>query len=306
MQPPTLAAVIPLKSLGTAKGRLAGTLAPDDRRSLVLSMFDHVATTAMKATSIDRVVVVTASRAAARRARGHGLQVVDDPGGGLNAAVMAADALLAPDAVLAHDGATLVLAADLPEVTAAEIDHVASLAGSGPGVVVASTHDGGTGALLRRPGRVIAPRYGAGSAAAHLAAGAAAGVRTAHLRLPGLTYDVDHPSDLARVGLLAPEMSGRVWSQGREPGAALDSPPRATATLTSRQEPTMPQGTIKSFDPESGAGTVVTDDQRELRFDTETFMASGLEELRLGQRVRFEIEDRDGDRRVRALNLVSF
>ena len=67
----------------------------------------------------------------------------------------------------------------------------------------------------------------------------------------------------------------------------------------------MPQGTIKSFDPESRAGTLVLDDQTELSFDSQTFMASGLEELRLGQRVRFELDDAD-DRRVRTLNLVSF
>jgi cold shock CspA family protein len=66
----------------------------------------------------------------------------------------------------------------------------------------------------------------------------------------------------------------------------------------------MPQGTIKSFDPESKSGTLVTDDQRELRFDTDTFMASGLEELRLGQRVRFELSGDGG--RIRGLNLVSF
>lgn len=64
----------------------------------------------------------------------------------------------------------------------------------------------------------------------------------------------------------------------------------------------MPQGTIKSFDPEAGAGTLVLDDQTEYGFDRETFLASGLQDLRLGQRVRFDI----ADDRVRNLNLVSF
>lgn len=67
----------------------------------------------------------------------------------------------------------------------------------------------------------------------------------------------------------------------------------------------MPQGTVKAFDPQSGSGTVVLDDQTELPFDRTTFMASGLLELRLGQRVRFRLEE-DGDaRRVRDLQLVS-
>lgn len=53
----------------------------------------------------------------------------------------------------------------------------------------------------------------------------------------------------------------------------------------------MPQGTIKDFDLETGRGTLVADDRRELTFDTQVFLDSGLEELRLGQRVRFRAEN---------------
>jgi cold shock CspA family protein len=63
----------------------------------------------------------------------------------------------------------------------------------------------------------------------------------------------------------------------------------------------MPQGTIKDYDPRTGTGTLVDDDRTELSFDTETFLASGLEELRLGQRVRFR---REGDT-VTDLQVVS-
>lgn len=67
----------------------------------------------------------------------------------------------------------------------------------------------------------------------------------------------------------------------------------------------MPQGTVKHFDVETHTGSVLLDNSDELPIDAETFAASGLLELRLGQRVRFEI-DQDGDlRRVRGLNLVS-
>jgi cold shock CspA family protein len=67
----------------------------------------------------------------------------------------------------------------------------------------------------------------------------------------------------------------------------------------------MPQGTVKHFDIATKTGTIVTDDQDELPFDAETFWASGLIEMRLGQRVRFEIEGSGDDRRVQDLNLVS-
>ena len=68
----------------------------------------------------------------------------------------------------------------------------------------------------------------------------------------------------------------------------------------------MPQGTVKYFDISTHTATILLDDQQELPVDAETFAASGLLELRLGQRVRFEIEGSGDDQRVRELNLVSF
>ncbi|MPZ73015.1 MAG: hypothetical protein GEU74_07255 [Nitriliruptorales bacterium] len=68
----------------------------------------------------------------------------------------------------------------------------------------------------------------------------------------------------------------------------------------------MPQGTVKYFDTSTNTGTILLDDQAELPVDQETFAASGLLELRLGQRVRFEVEGSGDDRRIRDLNLASF
>lgn len=67
----------------------------------------------------------------------------------------------------------------------------------------------------------------------------------------------------------------------------------------------MPQGTVKHFDIETNTGTVLLDDQEEIPIDAETFAASGLLELRLGQRVRFELDEDGGVRQIRRLNLVS-
>lgn len=68
----------------------------------------------------------------------------------------------------------------------------------------------------------------------------------------------------------------------------------------------MPQGTVKSFDPVSKAVVVLDDALNELLVDPQTFAASGLRELRLGQRVRFEVEGQpSGQYRVTNLNIVS-
>ncbi|HWB71818.1 MAG TPA: hypothetical protein VG452_06345 [Egibacteraceae bacterium] len=67
----------------------------------------------------------------------------------------------------------------------------------------------------------------------------------------------------------------------------------------------MPQGTVKHFDVETNTGTILLDNQDELPIDAEVFAASGLNELRLGQRVRFAIEQEGGTPRVRRLSIVS-
>ncbi|MDQ3528847.1 MAG: hypothetical protein M3425_02675 [Actinomycetota bacterium] len=67
----------------------------------------------------------------------------------------------------------------------------------------------------------------------------------------------------------------------------------------------MPQGTVKYFNIETNTGTVLTDDQTELPVDAETFAASGLLELRLGQRVRFTVHGDGANRRVRDLTIAS-
>jgi 2-phospho-L-lactate guanylyltransferase len=60
------------------------------------------------------------------------------------------------------------------------------------------------------------------------------------------------------------------------------------------------QGTIATFDHQTGAGTVLLDDGTEVRFAGDAFAASGLRLLRLGQRVRL---DRDGDGRINKVTL---
>jgi 2-phospho-L-lactate guanylyltransferase len=67
----------------------------------------------------------------------------------------------------------------------------------------------------------------------------------------------------------------------------------------------MPQGTVKYFDPETNSGIVMLDNQDELPVDAETFATSGLLELRLGQRVRFELDGSGEDQRITSVDIVS-
>jgi 2-phospho-L-lactate guanylyltransferase len=51
------------------------------------------------------------------------------------------------------------------------------------------------------------------------------------------------------------------------------------------------QGTVASFKPETGDGTVYLDDGTELAFPAAAFAASGLRLLRPGQRVKLRMAD---------------
>lgn len=252
----TVTAIVPLKAFASSKRRLAEHLTAAERGTLVRELFGGVVDSCLQAPGIDSVLAVVGDDQGAALARAAGASAIADPGGGLNAAVSYATSLVTTEAAL-------VVVADLPLIGAHDVSQLVHASGGEPVVLVAPTHDGGTGGLLRRPADVVAPRYGGPSAAAHLDAARAAGVRAGLIAIPGMAHDVDRPDDFDRYARTSRRTAGAP----------------------------MPQGTIKDYDPTTGRGTVVLDDREELAFGTEAFLASGLEELRLGQRVRLERSD---------------
>ena len=68
----------------------------------------------------------------------------------------------------------------------------------------------------------------------------------------------------------------------------------------------MPQGTVKRYDHDSRTAVLLDDQLVQLEVDQEAIAASGVLELRLGQRVKFEFEEgADGGQRVTNLAIVS-
>ena len=68
----------------------------------------------------------------------------------------------------------------------------------------------------------------------------------------------------------------------------------------------MDQGTIKDFDERERTGTLLTDDRTEVAIDSGSLEGSGILTLRIGQRVRFDTEQRDGEPVARSLRLVTW
>ena len=68
----------------------------------------------------------------------------------------------------------------------------------------------------------------------------------------------------------------------------------------------MDQGTIKHFDEGERTGTLLTDDRTEVAIDAGSLEGSDVLTLRIGQRVRFDREERDGAPVARSLRLVTW
>ena len=67
----------------------------------------------------------------------------------------------------------------------------------------------------------------------------------------------------------------------------------------------MEQGTIKTYDPSTKTGLILDDAKTEYSYGPDSFQGSGLRELRLGQRVKFNVEGEGEKTKVRDLTLVT-
>jgi 2-phospho-L-lactate guanylyltransferase len=161
-----------------------------------------------------------------------------------------------------------VVVADLPALVPHELTAVLELAAElGQAAVVADRTGTGSTVLALPAGTGLAADFGPDSLVRHVAAGAVAGSAGASLRC-----DVDSVADLriaAGLGL------------GPATTALLDASPLTLGGM---------QATVAHFDESTQAGTVLLDDGVELAFDAEAFASSGLRLLRLGQRVRIDVD----------------
>ncbi|MCC7099474.1 MAG: 2-phospho-L-lactate guanylyltransferase [Rubrivivax sp.] len=190
-------AVVPVKRFTQAKQRLHARCDDALRHALARAMLEDVLDALAAARGLAGVLLVTADAEAAGLARRRGMDVLEEAQpGGLNAAVTAAARHLRA----LGRRAMLVVPADAPGVSVAEIEHLGSVhAQRGDAVTLVPSHDhGGTNALLLDPPDAMAPAFGPDSFHRHLRRAHAAGLATSVLELPGLGLDLDHPHDLQR------------------------------------------------------------------------------------------------------------
>jgi len=66
------------------------------------------------------------------------------------------------------------------------------------------------------------------------------------------------------------------------------------------------QGTIKEYDDATKAGSLLQEDRVEVAIDAASIGDPAIRTLRLGQRVRYEVEEVEGRPVARSLALVTF
>ncbi len=187
-------AILPVKSFGAAKQRLAESLGAGSRQALAQAMFTDVLSSIRRVPGLDDIAVVTSDRTAEAAAGGHGVRVLPDTAqaGQSEAALIGIRHALAEgyDRVLLVPG-------DTPLVQPGDLAGL--LTRPGAVVIVPDRHGTGTNAVVLTPPDAIGPSFGEGSFARHVAAAEEAGVPHRVEEIRTLALDVDTADDLAEL-----------------------------------------------------------------------------------------------------------
>jgi 2-phospho-L-lactate/phosphoenolpyruvate guanylyltransferase len=186
-------AILPIKTFGEAKQRLAPEMTAGARRALAEAMYSDVLIALRRSGSLDGVLVVTADQAAQRIAGGYGAIVLDDDDQGHNpAATRGIRAALESGAER-----VLLVAGDCPLIDPGALDQLLERdASQRSALIVPDRHGTGTNALLLTPPGSLAPAFGAGSCQRHVETARAEGTPAEIVEMPSLALDVDTPEDL--------------------------------------------------------------------------------------------------------------
>ena len=200
-------AILPVKSFGDAKLRLAPALGSGSRQALAQAMFLDVLASLRRVAGLESVAVVTADPVAEEAARGEQVTVLADT----EQAGQSAAALIGIREAMARDfERVLLVPGDTPLIDPGEVAGL--LARRRPVSIVPDRHGTGTNALVLAPPDAIEPSFGPGSCERHVAAAEAAGLPHAVEELPTLMLDVDTSDDLDALAAELAERPGQAPS----------------------------------------------------------------------------------------------
>ena len=210
-------AIIPVKGLSAANGRLDDVLTPAERTRLAEALFTDLIVKLPRSRCIDDILVVTADPAVARQARWFEHKVLEqkrDEGHSEAAAAGARAAKAEGSARVA------MLPVDCPMLDVEELD---ARVGRSPRTVliVPDRHDTGTNALVLTPPDVFLPAFGPDSCARHVSRARASNISFALEKIESMATDLDTPEDMSLLRdrlLLDPQPAPRtaevLWELG--------------------------------------------------------------------------------------------
>jgi 2-phospho-L-lactate guanylyltransferase len=210
-------AIVPVKGLADANGRLKGFLSAAERTRLAEALFLDLIVKLPRSSCIDDLLIVTSDESVARQARwfGHMVLVEDRDRGHSEAATAGARAAM-------EEGADRVamLPVDCPML---DIDDLDAHIGRSPRTVliVPDRHGTGTNALVLTPPDIFEPAFGPDSCARHVSRARASEISFALEEVESLSSDLDDPEDYALLRdqlLLDPQPAPRtaqvLWELG--------------------------------------------------------------------------------------------
>jgi 2-phospho-L-lactate guanylyltransferase len=210
-------AIVPVKGLAVANGRLNGLLSEEERGRLAEALFLDLIVKLPRSRCIDDVLIVTSDPSVARQAGwfGHEVLVQETDEGHAEAAAAGARAAMAAGAQR-----VAMLPVDCPLMDTDELDaHL----GRSPrtALIVPDRHGTGTNALMLNPPDLFLPAFGPDSCARHVSRARATGQSFALEAVESLSLDLDTPEDftLLRDRLLldpqpAPRTAKVLWQLG--------------------------------------------------------------------------------------------
>jgi len=191
-------ALIPVKSLSTAKSRLAASLSQHQREKLVLDMFHHVLDVLLASELFEKVSVVSSDLHVLENAFLWGAQGILEEHHGHNQALHDA----AQKELLEGATGLLTISADLPLLTTREIRcfYRQSLQND---VVLAPSRDGtGTNAIVVHPPLAVPYVFGPGSLQRFIDAAKQKHLHYSKFHSLGLALDIDTIDDLDEAAIL--------------------------------------------------------------------------------------------------------
>ncbi len=185
------AALLPVKRLSDANRRLAPHFDDQERLDIARAMLSD-ALTLCTSTEFLEWWVISDDEEVLAAATAVGLRVLEDPGGGLNAALASGTAA----AATAGAESISIVPVDVPLAFRGDLVDLLDTGATSDVVIVPAGNDGGTNALYMSPPRLIEPQFGPGSLQRHLASSERLGVRCSILSLPRLALDIDSVEDV--------------------------------------------------------------------------------------------------------------